>query len=306
MTPALLPSLAWFARVARQGSFTRAADELGVTRAAVSQNLKALERQLGVRLLHRTTRDMSLTEAGQQLLDTLVPALEKIERAVQRLGDVDGAPSGLLRINTSRLAARALLAPHLAEFHQRYPAVKVELVMADSLSNIIADGCDVGIRLGHSLSEHVVAVPITPPLSMAVVASPTYLDRRGTPKTVEDLIGHDCINYRFAGSGALREWDFNEPGSAGRHFTQAVAGSFTSNDDESMVTAAVQGLGLIQIVDIAVRPQLADGSLVRVMREWTHELAAFYLYSPSREHRPAKVQALHDFLIEKRAGITPA
>jgi DNA-binding transcriptional LysR family regulator len=306
MNPSLLPSLAWFARVAHHGSFTRAAEEMGVTRAAVSQNLKALERQLGVRLLYRTTRDMSLTEAGQQLLDTLTPALEKIERAVLRLGDAGGAPSGLLRINTSRLAARALLAPHLAEFHQRYPGVKVELIMADSLSNIIADGCDVGIRLGHSLAEQVVAVPITPPLAMVVVASPAYLERQGAPKTVEDLTGHNCINYRFEGSGAAREWDFNEPGSAGRHFTQAVSGSLTSNDDESMVSAALQGLGLIQIVDLAVRRPLADGALVRVLHEWTHDLPAFYLYSPSREQRPAKVQALQDFLIEKRAGILPA
>lgn len=123
--------------------------------------------------------------------------------------------------------------------------------MADSLSNIIADGCDVGIRLGHSLAEHVVAVPITPPLSMAVVGSPTYLARHGTPKGPGDLATHKCINYRFQGSGALHDWDFDEPGKKGRPFTQSVQGNFTFNNDASMTSAALQGLGLMQIVDLA-------------------------------------------------------
>ena len=133
MHPSLLPSLAWFAHIARHRSFTRAAQEMDVSRAALSQNLKALEKQLGVRLLHRTTRDVALTEAGQQLFDTLRPTLGSIEAMVQQLGEAGGAPSGLLRINTSRLASRALLEPHLAEFSARYPQVTLELTMADGL-----------------------------------------------------------------------------------------------------------------------------------------------------------------------------
>ncbi|MET0404761.1 MAG: LysR family transcriptional regulator, partial [Cystobacter sp.] len=162
MNPSLLPSLAWFALIAQHRSFSRAAEALGVSRAALSQNLKGLERELGVRLLHRTTRHMSLTEAGEQLFATLQSSLGEIEHAVRNLGDAVGAPSGLIRVNTSRLAAKALLEPHLAEFYARYPKVSFELSMADSLSNIIADGYDVGIRLGRSLAEHVVAVPISP------------------------------------------------------------------------------------------------------------------------------------------------
>lgn len=303
MHPSLLPSLAWFARIAQHRSFTRAADEMGVSRAALSQNLRALERQLGVRLLYRTTRDMSLTEAGQQLFDTLQPTLGRIEHAVQSLGDAVGEPSGLVRVNTSRLASRSLVEPHLGEFGARYPKVRLELVMADSLSNIIADGCDAGIRLGRSLAEHVVATPISPPLSMAVVGSPDYLARQGTPRLPADLVQHNCINYRFQGSGALHDWDFDERGKGGRHFTQSVAGSFTTNDDAAMTRAAVQGVGLAQIVDIAVQPHLADGRLVRVLRDWTHHHAGFYLYVPSREQMPAKVRALHDFLVEKLATI---
>jgi len=304
MDPALLPSLAWFAHIARHRSFTRAAEELGVSRAALSQNLKSLEGQLGVRLLYRTTRHMSLTEAGQKLFDSLRPTLGEIEHAVQTLGDARDTPSGTVRINTSRLAAKALVEPHLVEFCARHPKVTLELVMADSLSNIIADGCDVGIRLGRSLAQHVVAVPISPRLSMAVAGSPVYLERNGVPKVPADLARHHCINYRYSGTGALHDWDFNEPGGNGRHFTQAVTGNLTTNDDQSMTRVALQGLGLIQTVDISIQHHLADGSLIRVLEDWTYRHAGFYLYSPSREHMPSKVRALIDFLVEKRDGVS--
>lgn len=304
MDPSLLPSLAWFAHIARHGSFTRAAEEMGVSRAALSQNLKSLEHQLGVRLLYRTTRHMSLTEDGQKLFDTLRPALVDIEHAIQTMGDTRDVPSGMVRINTSRLAAKALIEPHLSEFHARYPKITLELVMADSLSNIIADGFDAGIRLGQSLAEHVVAIPISPALSMAVVASPAYLERNGVPRVPGDLVKHNCINYRFSGTGAMHDWDFAEPGRNGRHFTQAVTGRLTTNDDQSMTRAALLGLGLIQIVDIAVQDHLSEGRLVRVLRDWTYKHAAFYLYSPSREHVAPKVRALIDFLVEKREAIS--
>ena len=304
MDPSLLPSLAWFAHIARHGSFTRAAEEMGVSRAALSQSLKSLERQLGMRLLYRTTRHMSLTEDGQKLFDTLGPALGEIEHAVMTMGETRNAPSGLVRINTSRLAAKALIEPHLAEFRARYPKITVELVMADSLSNIIADGVDVGIRLGKSLAEHVVAIPLTPALSMAVVASPAYLERNGVPGVPADLVRHDCINYRFPGTGAMHEWDFIDVGGSGRHFTQAVSGWLTTNDDQSMTRMALQGLGVIQIVDLAVHELVAEGRLVRVLRDWSYQHAAFYLYAPSREHMAPKVRALIDFLVEKRESIS--
>ncbi|MCB1637020.1 MAG: LysR family transcriptional regulator, partial [Xanthomonadales bacterium] len=157
MDPSLLPSLAWFVHIVQHRSFTRAADELGVSRAALSQKLKGLEQQLAVKLLYRTTRDMSLTEAGQHLFDALQSSLGDIEQAVRNLGDASGEPAGLVRINTSRMAARALIEPHLDEFYRRYPKLKLELSMTEPLANIIAEGCDAGIRLGRSLAEHVVA-----------------------------------------------------------------------------------------------------------------------------------------------------
>lgn len=302
MNPSLLPSLAWFAHVAHYRSFTRAAEAMGVSRAALSQNLKELENKLGVKLLYRTTRDMSLTEAGQQLFDALQPSLRTIERALDNLDDAVASPSGVIRLNTSRLAAKALIDPHLAEFCVRYPKVKLELIMDDTLSNIIADGCDVGIRLGRSLVEHVVAVPISPPLSMVVVGAPFYLAQHNAPQTPDDLGQHNCINYRYTGTGAVREWDFSETNTG--HFTQSVSGNFTTNDSESMISAALQGVGLIQHLDIAIQPLLADGRLARVLQAWTHKLPGFYLYSPSREQMPAKVRALYDFLLEKRELIS--
>lgn len=304
MNPSLLPSLAWFARIAHHLSFTRAAQEMGVSRAALSQNLKMLEHELGVKLLYRTTRDMSLTEAGQQLLDTLRPTLGEIAQALRNLGDAGSAPSGLLRLNTSRLAAKALIEPWLPEFQARYPGIAFELIVDDALSNIIADGCDAGIRLGRSLADHVVAVAVSPPLSLAVVGAPAYLARHGTPETPDDLARHNCINYRFPGSGAVRHWDFDDPGAEGRHFTLAVNGNLTTNDNDGMIRAAVQGLGLVQGVDLAMRRHLAEGRLVQVLPAWVHRHAGFYLYSPSREHMPSKVRALRDFLVEKREAMS--
>lgn len=303
MDPSLLPSLAWFAHIVHHRSFTRAAEEMGVSRAALSQSLKALEKQLGMKLLYRTTRDMSLTEAGQQLFDTLQPKLAEIEYAVRHLGDISGEPTGLIKVNTSRMAAKALIEPHLEEFYTRYPKLRLELVMAEPLSNIIAEGCDAGIRLGRSLAHHVVAVPVTPTLSMAVLGSPAYFERHGVPKTPADLNQHNCINYRYSGSGALHDWDFNEPGRKGQHFTQAVTGNLTTNDDEGMTRAALQGLGLVQNIDIAIYQHLVDGRLVRVLRDWAHTQTGFYMYTPTREQMPVKVRALLDFLVEKRAEI---
>lgn len=303
MNPSLLPPLAWFAHIAHHRSFTKAAEEMGVSRAALSQNVKALEKQLGVKLLYRTTRDMSLTEAGQHLFDTLRPSLAGIEHAVRSVQEAAGEPSGLLRVNSSRMAAKALIEPHLGEFYARYPKIALELVMAEPLSNIIADGCDAGIRLGRSLAEHMVAVPVTPTLSMAVAGSPAYFKRHGAPKTPDDLVRHNCINYRYSGSGALHDWDFREPGRHGQDFTLAVTGNLTTNDDDGMTRAALQGIGLIQNIDLAIRHHLADGSLVRVLQDWTHRFAGFYLYVPTREQMPSKVRALLEFLVEKRDAL---
>lgn len=303
MDPSLLPSLAWFAHVAHHGSFTKAAAEMGVSRANLSQNVKALERRLNVKLLYRTTRDMSLTEAGQRLYDVWYPALISVERAVRDMNDTRNDPAGVVRVNTSRVAAKTLIEPHMEEFCTRFPRLNLELVTNDALANIVAEGCDVGIRVGEHLAEHMVAVPITPPLSLAVVGTPAYFKRHGVPSTPADLAQHHCLRFRMPG-GAILPWEFTSP-EDGHFFNVEPSGGITTNDDDSMIRCALQNVGLVQHIDIAVREQLKSGELVRVLEQWCKPFAGFYIYAPTRAQMPAKVRALIDFLVEKREAMTP-
>ncbi|WP_275725456.1 LysR family transcriptional regulator [Vibrio furnissii] len=298
MDPSLLPALLWFVRIAQLQSFTKVAKEFSITRAALSQNLKTLEQKLGVTLIYRTTRDMSLTEEGRLLFESLQPALGSIDHAVRNIGQINDEPTGLLRINTSRVVAKYILEPHLGEFLNRYPKLKIELIMDDGLANIIADGCDAGIRLGESLAEHVVAIPITPMLEMAVVGSPQYFETYGTPQQPSELIHHNCLGFRNATSHSLYAWEFTDP--QGGDFEVQPNGKLITNDDEGMIRAAVNHIGLIQHIDFAVRAHIESGALVRVLDDWCPPFTGFFLYVPSRENMPAKTRILIDFLKEKR------
>jgi DNA-binding transcriptional LysR family regulator len=178
------------------------------------------------------------------------------------------------------------------------------MVMDDGLANIVADGCDAGLRFGESLAEHIMAVPVSQPMEMAVVATPEYLKRHGTPATPSDLARHNCVRYRQTGSGAIFRWEFSTPTEASamaRHdFTVEPHGSVTTNDGEGMILAAPQGVGLVQHLELALRPYLQDGRLARVLQPWSKPFPGLYLYAPTREKMPAKVRALIDFMVEKR------
>ena len=302
--PSLVSSLTWFAHIARNRSFTKAATEMDVTRGALSQHLKGLEQHLNVRLLNRTTRDMSLTEEGQRLLDVLQPALTSIERTVAELGETKTEPSGLIRMSSSRIAARLLIEPHMGELLMRYPKMRLELVMADGFTNIVAEGLDAGLRLGESLDEGMVAVPVTPSLQYAIVGSSAYFERHGIPKAPSDLMQHNCLAYRFTSSGTIDRWSFTSPDTEGRTIVFDPQGNAVFNDDESMLRAALQGVGLVQHIDLCVRQHLTDGSLVRVLAPWCKPFPGFFLYVPSRAQMPAKIRALMDFLTEKREHFT--
>ncbi|EGQ9193018.1 LysR family transcriptional regulator [Vibrio parahaemolyticus] len=301
--PSLISSLTWFAHVARHRSFTKAASEMGVTRAALSQHVKGLEKQLQVRLLNRTTRNMSLTEEGQRLLDTLHPSLTNIEQALNSLNDLHIEPAGLIRISVSRTAARLLIEPHLGEFLSRYPKIRLELIMDDDLTNIVAEGMDAGIRLGVSLDEHMVAIPITPNLTNAIVGSPDYFKRYGKPETPNDLEYHNCLAYRFTSSGTLDHWSLTSPDVDKHTVIFEPKGNAVFNDDYSMLQAAIQGVGLIKHIDLWVLKYLEEGKLERVFVDWCKPFPGFYLYIPSRENMPKKIRVLMDFLIEKRAEL---
>lgn len=253
-----------------------------------------------MRLLHRTTRDMSLTEEGQRLFDALQPALASVERAVAELGEAHAEPVGQIRLSTSRIAARLLLEPHMADFLARHPRLRLELVMNDGFTNIVAEGLDAGIRLGESLDEHMVAVPVTPMLEMAIVGSPAYFARLGVPETPADLMRHNCLSYRFTSSGTIDRWTFTAPGTEAQTVVFEPQGNAIFNDDDSMLRAALQGIGLVQHIDLCVQQHLSSGALIRVLKPWCRPFPGFYLYVPSRSQMPAKIRALMDFLTARR------
>ncbi|MGN6319870.1 LysR substrate-binding domain-containing protein [Trinickia sp.] len=303
MDPTQLPALVAFASVARHGSFTRAAAEGGVSASALSQTIRALEAQLNVRLFNRTTRRVALTEAGGQFLERVRPALSMLEAAYESLDETRGEPTGTLRVNLPRIASDLLVMPHLAEFAQRYPRVVVELTLDDGLTDLIAEGFDAGIRLGERLARDMVAVPLSGPLRIAVAGSLAYFSRYPKPKTPDDLIRHDCLRYRFSTSRGIYRWEFAESGAGGgtsrRVFEVEPNGSFVTNDLRTMVTAAEQGVGLLHVIEDFIRPQLADGRLVRVLDDWALTFDGFSLYMPSRTQMPSKLRVFVDFLKEK-------
>ncbi|WDC22266.1 LysR family transcriptional regulator [Escherichia albertii] len=301
--PSILPSLAWFALIVRAGSFSRAASEMGITRAALSQNLKSLEERLNTKLIYRTTRNMSLTEEGQRLYDVLVSAFGQIDDALKDVGDTQLEPTGLLRINSSRVAARMLVEPHICEFLTRYPKTKIELIMDDGLSNIIAEGCDAGIRPGQGLDEHMTAVPVSPLIKLITVASPDYLRKYGIPETPYELSNHNCLRLRHKTSGALSPWEFSHISGNNEKFEIEASGRYIANDDESMIRMAINGAGIIQHLDFAIAEQIDAGKLQPILQDWSVSFPGFYIYVSSRVRMPSKVRAFIDFMVEKRLSL---
>ena len=290
--PALLPALAAFACVARQASFRQAAIELGVSPSALSQTIRNLERRLGTRLLQRTTRTVGLTEPGQRLLQETVPALARIGSALQAMEESRDVPSGQLRITTPRYPAEHLLLPFLPQFHTRYPLVKVELSIQPAMVDVVAEGFDAGIRLGESLAAGMIAVPLGPPLRLAVVASPAYLHWHGVPDRPEALVGHACIPHRNS-DGRIMPWEFSRDG---HDFYIEVDGPLLLNDSHLALQATRAGLGLQQVFEHNVRADLDAGRLVRVLDAWQLPFAGFHLYYPSRDHLAPKLRVLIDFM----------
>ncbi|MFK0273502.1 LysR family transcriptional regulator [Ensifer sp. NPDC090286] len=295
----LLPAIAAFAEVARAGSFTRAASKLNISPSALSQTIRVLEERLSARLLNRSTRSVSLTEEGRKLLADIDPSLAMIEHAVGAIQGTKDRPEGEIRISSSRVAAQHFLDPYLGELARRYPLVRLEVVIDDGFGDIIRDGCDGGIRLRESVGDSMIAIPISPPVAMAVVASPAYFATCPPPGTPYDLERHNCLGFRHGNSSALSSWEFTDPNTS-RDFAIEPNGSFVTNGDDMMLSAALQGVGLVMHLDFAVRDHVARGALVRVLEPWCPPFDGFDLYLPSRDQMPAKLRALVDFLTEKR------
>ena len=282
MSRADLTYLAAFAAVAKEASFTRAAARLGVSQSALSHRMRALEEQLGVRLLTRTTRSVSPTEAGERLLRTLAPRLDEIEAELEALGRFKAKPSGTVRINTSEYAAQAILWPALARLLPDYPDIEVELFVESGLVDIVAERFDAGVRLGEQVHKDMIAVRIGADLRMAAVAAPGYVDRRGAPSTPHDLAHHDCINLRLATLGGLYAWEFEKDG---RRLNVRVDGQLTFNKPDLVLAAAEAGYGLAFVPDDHVAASLRDGRLVRVLEDWCPPFSGYHLYYPSRRQQ---------------------
>ena len=278
MRPDLLGDLALFEKIASERSFTRAAKRLGVTQSALSQSLKRLEEQLGFRLLARTTRSVSPTEAGARLLAKLSPALEEVAAEIEQLANLRDEPTGTIRVTAGKHAADTVLWPALVPFLREHPGIEVEVSVDNGYVDIVAGGFDAGIRLGERLEKDMVAVPIGPDLRVALVAAPDYLARRGAPQRPNDLTRHRCITFRDE-NGDIATWAFEQDG---RELSVRPGRGPVFNDGELMVAAAREGLGILYILEDLVTPLIDRGSLVRLLHEWCTPFAGYYLYFSSR------------------------
>lgn len=268
-----------FVSVARERSFTRASAKLGISQSALSHTLRKLETRLGVRLLTRTTRSVSPTEAGERLLRSVGPRLEEIEAELNALGDLRENPAGTLRITTAEHAADTLLRPALEKLLPAYPDIKVEVSIDYGLIDIVAQRYDAGIRLGEQVAKDMIAVRIGPDMRMAVVGSPSYFKKHPIPKKPQDLTAHNCINLRLPTHGGLYPWDFARQG---RELKVRVDGQLILGNISQIEKAVLAGLGLAWMPEDAVQAHVAKGRLVRVLEPWCQPFPGYHLYYPNR------------------------
>jgi DNA-binding transcriptional LysR family regulator len=268
-----------FLAVARERSFTRAAAKIGVSQSALSHTIRGLEERLRLRLLTRTTRSVSPTEAGERLLETVGPRFEEIEAELGALGELREKPAGTIRITATDHAASTILWPKLAKVLPQYPDLKLEITVEQSLTDIVAGRYDAGVRLGEQVAKDMIAVRIGPDERMAVVGAPSYFERRALPKRPQDLVAHDCINLRLPTLGGLYAWEF-EKGK--RELKVRVEGQLVLNSSGLMLNAALDGFGLACVPEDLVRDRIAEGKLIRVLADWCPPFPGYHLYYPNR------------------------
>jgi DNA-binding transcriptional LysR family regulator len=288
-----LANLNAFVVVADHLSFRAASTQLGVTASALSHSMRQLEERLGVRLLHRTTRNVSLTDAGLRLLEQLRPAIEQISGAVQAMHEQRQRPFGRLRIHASHLAAPVLVAPIWERFLSTYPDVHLDLWVETRPIDLVASSFDAGIGAKHWAAEDMIAVRLGGPMKVAVVGAPNYFERRRPPRTPDDLASHSCIQYRYTSNGAVVPWSFERNGRMRR---MSLAGGVTVNVPDLAVRAAVDGLGIAYTVEALAAPFLRTGQLVRVLEGCSPFLETLFLYYPGHRQVPAALRAFIDMV----------
>jgi DNA-binding transcriptional LysR family regulator len=268
-----------FIVVAEEQSFTRAAGKLSTSQSALSHTVRRLEERLGVRLLMRTTRKVAPTEAGERLLLGLRPAFEDIDSNLAALSDLRDKPAGTIRITTGEHAAETILWPVLNKLLPSYPDIEVELVVDQSLTDLITGRFDAGVRLGEQIAKDMIAVRIGPDLRMVVVGAPSYFDKRSKPRLPQDLTEHVCINIRLPTYGGFYPWEFEK---GGREVKVRVSGQFVATTGALRLKAALAGLGLAYVFEDQVQHHIQEGRLIRVLSDWTPPFSGYHLYYPSR------------------------
>ncbi len=281
--------LAGFAAVVRAGSFTRAAAQLGVTQSALSQTVRALERRLDLKLLHRTTRSVAPTEAGERLYQTVGPRFEDIEAELAVLGEMRGKPAGTVRITATEHSMRTLVWPRLQPWLALYPDIKVEISGDNRFTDIVAERFDIGVRLGGDVARDMIAVRMAPDMRMAVVGSPDYFARHPRPLTPQDLAAHDCIGLRLASHGGLLKWEFTRRRKA---VNAHVTGRLVFNSSELIAAAALSGHGLAWVPIDGVQEHIAAGRLVPVLDDWAATFDGYHAYYATRRASPAVMLVL--------------
>ncbi|MFZ6647269.1 LysR family transcriptional regulator [Undibacterium sp. TJN25] len=268
-----------FISVAREGSFTRAAAQLGVSQSALSHTIRGLETRLGLRLLTRTTRSVSPTDAGERLLATVGPRFDEIELELAALTELRDKPAGNIRLSAADHAASTVLWPRLENFLPEYPDIKVEITVSYGLIDIVAERYDAGVRLGDQVAKDMIAVRIAPDLRMAAVASPAYFAHHAPPSAPHELATHHCINLRLPTYGGLYAWEFAKDG---HELNVRVQGQLVFNSSPPILRAALAGFGIAYIPEDMAREHIAQGRLQRVLEEWCPAFPGYHLYYPSR------------------------
>jgi DNA-binding transcriptional LysR family regulator len=282
-----------FLAVARERNFTRAAAKLGVSQSALSHTIRDLEARLGVRLLTRTTRSVSPTQAGERLLHTIGPRLDEIDAELAALSEFRDKPAGTIRVTATDYAVDTILLPKLAKFLRQYPDIKVEIIVDYGLTDIVAERYDAGVRSGEQVAKDMIAVRIGPDMRIAVVAAPAYFKNRSEPRKPQDLIGHNCINLRLPTHGGLYAWEFEKD----RHELKVrVEGQLVFNGTFQMLNAALAGFGLAYVPEDLVLPHLKKARLKRVLEDWCPPYPGYHLYYPSRRQASAAFTLLVDAL----------
>jgi len=291
-----LRDLMAFLAVARAGGFREGARASGTSASRLSESVRRLETQLGVRLLHRTTRHVAPTEAGARLAERLAPALGEVQAALDVVNHYRDRPAGTLRLNVPATVARLVLPPIVTPFLKAYPDIRLEVIVDDSFVDVLAAGCDAGIRYDERLEKDMIAVPIGPRVQrMATAASPAYLEAHGRPRHPRDLLQHACLRGQFT-SGAIPTWEFERKGEIVRVDPTGPLLVRLGAAKDLAVAAAVDGLGIIHLFEAWLQPHLDSGALEPVLKSWWQPFSGPYLYYPGRKHLPAPLRAFVDFV----------